>query len=212
MPLGSPAADVPRPPLRAVIARWDPCASSDRRGTVTTMLLRPLAACLTFALLSAACGPSGPSPEEVAAKKAAEDKKKEKEDALAKRKADREAEAKAKKDAEEAELAAIAALAVLPAEMPKKLEKICDARAQAEDDFMAKHYEGEALEKWNAAKSSQLAFAKTDCVKVGNLEVPACQVEAMTNAPSEMRKKLPDLLKACMDKFGAGAAAPPAGE
>jgi len=176
------------------------------------MLLRPLAACLTFALLSAACGPSGPSPEEVAAKKAVEDKKKEKEDALAERKAKREAEAKAKKDAEEAELAAIAALAVLPAEMPKKLEKACDARAQAEDDFMAKHYDGEALEKWNSAKSSQLGFAKQGCIKAGSLEVPACQIEAMKNAPDEMRKKLPDLLRACMDKFGGGAedaAAPP---
>ncbi len=169
------------------------------------MSLRPLAACLSFALLSTACGPSGPSPEEVAAKKAKEDEKKAKDDALAARKAKREAEEKAKKDAAEAELAAIAALATLPAEMPKKLEKACDARAQAEDDFMAKHYDGDALAKWNGAKSSQLGFAKQSCIKAGSLEVPACQIEAMKNAPEEMRKKLPDLLKACMDKFGGGA-------
>jgi len=174
------------------------------------MSLRPIAAILTFALLSTACGPSGPSPDELDAKKAAEDKKKANDDALAARKAKREAEEQAKKDAAEAEAASIMALAVLPEEMPKKLDKACDDRAQAEDDFMNKHYEGDALAKWNSAKGTQLAFAKQSCLKVGNLEVPACQINAMTTAPEELRKKLPDLLKACMDKFGGtGDAAPP---
>ncbi|HFE46559.1 MAG TPA: hypothetical protein ENJ18_13875 [Nannocystis exedens] len=174
------------------------------------MSLRPLVAIISLTLLSAACGPSGPSPEEIKKQEAAEAKKKADEKSLADRKAKREAEQKAKEDAEKAEKAAIDALAVLPETMPKKLDKACAARAQAEDDFMNKHYEGEAVEKWNKAKGTQLGFAKQSCLKAGSLEVPACQIEALNNAPTELRKKLPDLLRACMDKFGKeGSAAPP---
>ncbi|MCB9569473.1 MAG: hypothetical protein H6710_20025 [Myxococcales bacterium] len=170
------------------------------------MSQRPLLA-LAIAFL-VACGPSGPDPKEVEAQKEAAEKKKADEDALAKRKADREAKEKAAKDAEEAEKAAIDALAVLPETLPKKLDKACDERAKAEDEFMQKHYEGEALDKWNAAKGTQLGMAKQMCMK-GKIEVAACQVNALNQAPSELRKKLPDLLKACMEKFGGDA---PAGE
>lgn len=162
-----------------------------------------------------ACGPSGPTPAELEAQKKAAEKKKAEEDALAKRKAEREAKEQAEKDAAEALDKQIDALAVLPEEMPKKLEDACAARAQAEDDFMNKHYEGDALAKWNEAKGTQLGFAKQNCVKMGKIEIPACTKNALDNAPAELKKKLPDLLKKCIDKFGGGpppgGAAPPAG-
>lgn len=172
------------------------------------MQLRALA--ISLALLAPACGggSSGPSEAEIAAQKKKEDEKKADEDALAKRKAEREAKAAAEKEAAEKEAAAIDALAVLPDPMPKKLDKACDERAKAEDEFMKKHYDGEALAKWEAAKATQLGFAKQNCVKGGSIEVAACQINAMRSAPSELRKKLPDLLKRCMDKFGGGAPAP----
>ena len=89
-------------------------------------------------------------------------------------------------------------------------------RAKAEDDFMHKHYEGDVVTKWDAAKGTQLGFAKQSCIKVGKIEIPACQTNAMNNAPTEMKKNLPDLLKRCIDKFSGGgeqiaAGGPPPG-
>jgi hypothetical protein len=174
-----------------------------------SMLRHVFVASISISLLSA-CGPSGPTPAELEAQKKAEAEKKEQEDALAKRKAEREAKEQAEKDAAEALAKQIDDLAVLPEDMPKDLQKACDARAQAEDDFMSKHFEGAALEKWNSAKGTQLGFAKQSCMKVAKIEIPACQINALNNAPAELKKSLPDLLKRCIDKFGGeGAGAPP---
>jgi hypothetical protein len=159
--------------------------------------------------LAGACGPSGPSPAELEAQKKAAAKKKEDEDALAKRKADREAKAQAEVDAAAKLAADIDAVCVLPEELPKKLEDACAARAQAEDDFMNKHYDDAVKAKWNEAKGTQLGFAKQSCIKAGKIEVPACQTHAMENAPPELKKQLPDMLKRCMDKFGGEGQAPP---
>lgn len=127
---------------------------------------------------------------------------------LAKKRADREAAEKALVD----KAAAIQALAVLPETMPKDLAAACDAAAKAQDEFMMRNFEGEGLAKWNEAKGTQLGLVKTSCAKGQSIEIPACQANAMNNAPPEMKKDLPDLLKACMDKFSTegGGAAPPA--
>jgi len=168
------------------------------------MKLRALA--LSLPLFSAAsfavfgCDSAKDAPAEDPAAKQAEAPPAE--DPLAKRKADREAKAKAAEEAAAAEVAAIDELAVLPATLPKKLDKACDERTKAEDDFMHKHYEGEALAKWESAKGTQLGFAKQGCVDGGSIQVAACQVYAMQNAPTELRKKLPEMLKRCMEKFG----------
>jgi len=167
-------------------------------------MLRSILVVALFASPLIACD-SGPTPSEEAAKKASEEKKKAEDDALAKRKAEREAKDQAEKDAADALAAQIDALAVLPAEMPKDLTKACEARAKAEDDFMHKHYEGDVVTKWDAAKGTQLGFAKQSCIKVGKIEIPVCQSAAMENAPAELKKSLPDLLKRCIDKFGGGA-------
>lgn len=126
---------------------------------------------------------------------------------LAKKRADREAAEKALVD----KAAAIQALAVLPETMPKDLAAACDAAAKAQDEFMMRNFEGEGLAKWNEAKGTQLGLVKSACASAQSIEVPACQANAMNNAPPEYKKDLPELLKACMDKFGGeGGGAPPA--
>lgn len=133
------------------------------------------------------------------------------EENLRKKQEARDAEAKAAEEKAQA----IKDLATLPEEMPKDLTAACEARAAAEDDFMTRNFEGEALTKWEGAKATQLGMVKTNCAKAQNLEVAACQANALNNAPKELAKNLPDLLQACGDKFAegaAGAAAPPAAE
>jgi hypothetical protein len=123
---------------------------------------------------------------------------------VAAKRAAREAEAKA---AEE-KVAAIKALAELPEKMPKDLEAACTGLADAQDEFMKKHYDGEGLQRWNEAKGTQMGMLKTGCIKSGNIEIAACQINAMNNAPTEFKKDLPDILAACIEKFSAEAAQP----
>lgn len=170
-------------------------------------MLRHLASTLTILSLLAltpACD-SGPSEEEkkaaeeAAAKKAAEEKALE--EGIAKRKAEREAKEKEKEEAEKKRLAEIDALCVLPDKMPKNLDKACAGVAEANDGFMLRLYEGEAITKWNAAKGTQLQMTKATCMKTGSLEAAACQINAMNNAPPEHKKALPEILKTCIEKF-----------
>lgn len=116
---------------------------------------------------------------------------------LAANKAEREAKAKAVKD----KANAIKALAKLPEKMPKDLEAACTGVGEAQDAFMQKHYDGEGLAKWNAAKGGQMAMLKAGCIKQGNIEIAACQSVAMASAPGEYKKDLPDILAACIEKF-----------
>ena len=135
-------------------------------------------------------------------------------EAAAKKKAEREAAKKAEEEAEQARLAKIAEIATLPpdAKPPKKLEKACEDVAAANDEFMNKNFEGEAIEKWNAAKGTQMGMMKTNCIKGGNMEVAMCQAHAMRTAPPELKKDLPDLLSACINKYKDGAPAAEGGE
>lgn len=145
-----------------------------------------------------------------------DDKKEEKSDAdkeleerLAKKRAAREAEAKAKQDKADA----IKALAALPEEMPKDITEACEAVAAAQDEFMKRNFEGEGLARWEEAKGSQLGMVKTSCAKKGSVEIAACQVVAMNNAPPEFAKNLPDILAACIEKFsGEGGEGAEGGE
>lgn len=124
---------------------------------------------------------------------------KEVEERLAKKRAEREAAEKAAAEKVEA----IKALAVLPAEMPKDLEAACNGVATAQDEFMKRNFDGEGLQKWEEAKGTQMGMMKTSCIKAQSIEIAACQTNAMNTAPTEFKKDLPDILSACIDKFGA---------
>ena len=157
----------------------------------------------TLLLGTVACDsePEGPSETEkaLAAKKAAEEK--EIADRIAARKAEDEAKEKAAEEAEAAKQAKLEELCVLPEKMPKNLDKACKEVAAANDRFMLRLYEGDAVEKWNAAKSTQLAMTTAQCNKFGSLEAAACQINAMDKTEDDMKKALPDLLRTCQEKF-----------
>ena len=131
---------------------------------------------------------------------------------LAKKRADREAAKKAEEDAETAKQAKLEEICVLPEEMPKDLEKACDAVGVAMDGFMLRLFEGDAVTRWNEAKGTQLGMAKKDCLAKASIENAACQANAMNLATVEIKKALPDLQLKCVEKFvTAEPAAPPAG-
>lgn len=141
-----------------------------------------------------------------------EDKVEEQSD-LEKQAAENIAAKQAKRDAEAKALAdtasAVTALAVLPEAMPKDLESACKGAAEAYDKFMQTHYEGDSLEKWNGAKDAQMDILHKGCVAEGSVESAACQINALGNAPAELKKELTNLMDACKAKFGAAAAAAP---
>lgn len=151
-------------------------------------------------------------PEDKAEKKV--DEPTEEDKAVAERLAKKRAEREAAEKAEADKKAMIQSLLVLPEKMPKDLKAACKDVAAAQDEFMKRHFEGDALAKWEAAKGTQLGMVQANCAKGQNIEVPACQTHAMNTAPPELKKDLPELLKGCIDKFSpdaaAAAGAPPA--
>ena len=153
-----------------------------------------------MAALTAACG-GGSKPEEAKKQEApAEAKVAPVDDAVAKRRAEREAKEKAAKDAEAKKLQDIKDLAVLPEKLPKKLDKACDEVAAAQDAFMQKWFPDQATQ-WASGKGTQLGMTKKTCMS-GSIEVAACQAKALTDAPEALRKEIPGLFSACIEKFG----------
>lgn len=148
----------------------------------------------------AACG--GNKPAEAKKQEAAADAKAAPvDDAVARRRAEREAKEQAVKDAEEKKLQQIKDLAALPEKLPKKLDKACDEVAAAQDAFMQKWFPDQASQ-WASGKGTQLGLTKKTCVSGGSIEVAACQAKALTDAPEELRKEIPALFSSCIDKFG----------
>lgn len=154
-----------------------------------------------MAALTAACG-GGSKPAEAKKDEAAADTKVAAvDDAVAKRRADREAKEQAVKDAEAKKQQQIKDLAALPEKLPKKLDKACDEVAAAQDAFMQKWFPDQASQ-WASGKSTQLDLTRKTCVGGGSIEVAACQAKALADAPEELRKEIPALLTACIEKFG----------
>jgi len=147
------------------------------------------------------------SPKKDAASKAASEQA-ETDKRIAARKEKRLAEEKAKKDEEAAVVAKVEALCVLPEALPKNLEKGCEAVSAAHDGFMLRNFADNAatIEKWNAGKTMQLGMTSAQCTKAGSIEVAACQANALSKAPVELKKQLPAFLRTCIDKFGTPAA------
>ena len=150
--------------------------------------------------MTAACG-GGSKPAEVKKDAAPVDTKVAPvDDAVARRRAEREAKEQAAKDAEAAKLQQIKDLAVLPEKLPKKLDKACDEVAAAQDAFMQKWFPDQATQ-WASGKGTQLGLTKKTCMG-GNIETAACQAKALTDAPEALRKEIPGLFSSCIEKFG----------
>ncbi|MCH9688591.1 MAG: hypothetical protein K0V04_44580 [Deltaproteobacteria bacterium] len=180
--------------------------------------MRILCTSLLALLLVPACDssskPKGPSEEE---KKAAQEQA-ETDKRIDERRKKREAEAKAKEDAEAAKQEKIAALCVLPedAKPPKKLSAACQGVVDAEVAFLDRHYADNptALEKLKSASKMQTQMTMQMCEAGGSINVAVCQKHALDNAPKEFKKDLSALKRVCVDKFGskkapAGAAVVP---
>ncbi len=125
------------------------------------------------------------------------------------------AAAQAKKDAEEAEAkkaaqakveAAIDAAAQLPTELPADLGTACDAVVNAYDEYMKSGPERDAL-LWSDGRRQKLGDRKASCIKVGKINVAACEVQALQAAPAELdgeprKDAARQLMERCHDKFG----------
>ncbi len=160
--------------------------------TSALLLAVTLCSCLV------ACDSGG---SEKKADPAAEAKAKEEEDKqkrIEERRKKREAEQKAEEDAAAAKKAKIDALLVLPETMPKKLDKACDAVGEAQTAFIERSFDAAAAAK---AKTGSTMTVKT-CKENSNIEVAACQKNALDNADKELGKDLPALLAGCIEKFG----------
>lgn len=118
------------------------------------------------------------------------------------RKAKREAEDEAKAAAAEAKRAAIEALAVLPATLPKEIGKACEAVGAAHDRFMQRVQTGDALAKWMAAKETELPMTIVQCTTADDLEAAACQANALDHAPAELANDASEILRVCVAKYG----------
>lgn len=112
---------------------------------------------------------------------------------------EREAKAAAAKEAEEKKAKLVADLATLPDKLPKKLDKACEEVGVAMDGFMLKYFP----DNWAKLKTKQLADLKESCTGTGSIEAAACQAKALAAAPEELNKAVPEILRACIDKFGS---------
>lgn len=145
-------------------------------------------------LLAAACGGDS-KPAEV--KKAEEPAPEAKTEPVKnKHTLEREAKAKALEDAKAHKIEMVEKLTVLPETLPKKLDKACEGVGVAMDLFMLKWFP----DNWPKTKTKQLADLKESCLKY-NIETAACQAKALTDAPEELNKAVPELLGGCIEKF-----------
>lgn len=124
---------------------------------------------------------------------------------------------KAKKDAEaEAQKAkwdAVDAVAIVPPDAPTDLKSACEGLAEAYDAFMRRGND-EAVLKWvNEGRGKKLSAQKSNCIQRKSVEIAACQINALTNAPEQFQhheggKTARRILIRCVEKFGDGSAAP----
>jgi hypothetical protein len=169
--------------------------------------------CLTFSLL--ACGDGPPAGKGSIAKALAyESKERAAAEADDKR---REAEAKARIEAEKAAdaklMAELDAVAIVPENAPKDLAKACDQLVDAYDVFMKRGKE-QAVFDWNDDHLLKLGTQRTNCMQRKSLDIASCQLNALSNAPAgfdlhDGPETARRVMLHCVNKFGGAMDAPP---
>lgn len=150
--------------------------------------------------MAVACGGGAPAGDAKKVEEVKAEPKKEEEDAgVKKRREEREAKAAAAKKAEEDAVKKIEEITVLPAKLPKKLDKACDEVSAAFDGFMKRAASDPA--SWDSKKGTTLGMMKKDCMG-GKIEVAACEISAFGAATPELVKSVPAIISKCMEKFG----------
>lgn len=151
--------------------------------------------------MAVACGGGAAPVDEAKKQEAPAEPKKEPEDAgVAKRKAEREAKAAAKVAEEKKKAEIVAEITKLPeGKLPKKLDKACEALNTAYDAFTRKQFPDDVA-GWDEKKGTQLGMMKKNCMS-GTIEVAACQANAFGLATEDVRKEVPAIMSACIEKF-----------
>jgi hypothetical protein len=156
--------------------------------------------CAALWLTTACGGGAAPAPDAKKADAPAEPKKEPEDAGVAKRKADREAKATAKIEEEKKKAEKVAEITKLPeGKLPKKLDKACEALNTAYDAFMRKQFPDDVA-GWDEKKGTQLGMMKKNCMS-GTIEVAACQANAFGLATEDVRKEVPAIMSACIEKF-----------
>jgi colicin import membrane protein len=174
-----------------------------------------IALALACGELLSACGEpkkSGPTAEEAqAAAKKADDEAKEAA-AVAERKAKREADEKAKAAADEKVKAELERLsAALPAKLPKDPVAACEAVGQAQDAYVRRLGDKDAIAAWDAGgKDKALPMAIVQCTQADSVKTAACQKNMFDNAGPELKDSSKAIMQVCIDKYGS-TRKPPAG-
>jgi hypothetical protein len=129
------------------------------------------------------------------------------EEALARRKAEREAATKAKEDAADHLRAELERLCVVPDPMPKEAPT-CEQVAQAHDDFVRRVGDAAAVTAWEAESEETTAMTIVRCTQAGSSKVALCQKNALDGAGAELLPHATDLLDTCITRFGKAGGDP----
>jgi hypothetical protein len=158
-----------------------------------------------LATLLPGCGKGMPKAEEF--KKDEKESKEIDEEALARRKAEREAKAKAEEDAKEHVRSEVLRLCVVPEGEDKA--PTCEEVSQSYDAFVRRVGSPETIEAWDGGeKDEAMAMAVVRCTQSGSGQVASCQKHALDNAGSELAEHADKLLETCVDKFGKAGGDP----
>lgn len=120
----------------------------------------------------------------------------------AKRKADARAEEAAV--AREAELDALAeAVTVLPTKMPKSIKVACAEVSDALDSIVRRQFANDpaGLAEWESSREAMLTERRTECESLGELDVAACEANALRNADARLLGDAFGLIERCQKKF-----------
>lgn len=156
---------------------------------------------LAVAVASIACDGGIPQPDPAKAdkKEPAVD-----EEALARRKAEREAKQREKEEAAEHLIAEKKRLCVAPEPMPKDPPS-CQEVADAHDAYVKRVADEQTLAKWDPQMTGMTVVR---CTQSGSAKVAACQKNALDNAGKELLPHVNDLLQTCLDKYGKAGGDP----
>jgi hypothetical protein len=116
------------------------------------------------------------------------------------------AEKRAKAKAEEEELAkSIAALTVLPAQLPKSLEIACEGLLEAYHGFQlrVRANDGRALMNWWDNKRLELGKVRQTCMALASVQAAACQTNALTQAEGKFGAFENKIMGDCVELFAA---------
>jgi hypothetical protein len=124
-------------------------------------------------------------------------------DARMKKRAEaREAKRVAEEEAQQAVVAKIEEITVIPegTKLPKKPAEACTQVVEAQRGFMKKFH----AEVPEDALTTQLGMLAKQCNEMGSIEVSMCQKFALDATTEQLKSQINEYLPVCMRKYGKG--------